>query len=264
MFIEHDFVKRELQFFSAEEGAEGPAVRRVQEWLCLHGNKVEVDGKWGRATSSALGHATLSPDPVRELTPRMWEHLILHLKFSLGLAGQSIREQLSHSDCAHDLDKFAPILVARMLKDYGAREVGGNNRGPWVRLFMKGSQGKNYPWCAGFVSTVMEIVDEEFCRSRVTVPWNWSSSGLYEEARKARRLVTWAQLKKDQDHPACIFLVRGGTTGHKHAGFAWGFDYENGVFETVEGNSNSVGSFDGQGVTTGTRNKDNKDFVRLD
>lgn len=256
-FSEKDFVKKELDFLPAKEGDSGFAVRRLQEWMCLNGHKVVVDGQWGPATSRALG--------VKKLTPVMWESGTRRMKSLLGMTtGQSIREQLNHVDCAFDLDKFAPILVARMFLQAEAREVGGNNRGPWVRLFMRGHQGNNYPWCAGFVSTVMEIVDEEFCKSRVTLPWTWSSSEMYETARKSGRLVTWNELSTSQDHPACVFLIRGGKTGHRHAGFAWGFDYDTGVFETVEGNSNSVGSFDGQGVTTGTRNKNDKDFVLLD
>ena len=37
----------------------------------------------------------------------------------------------------------------------GPREVGGDNRGPWVRAYMGGQDGKWARWCAGFVSTLL-------------------------------------------------------------------------------------------------------------
>ena len=35
-------------------------------------------------------------------------------------------------------------------------EIGGQNKGPWVRLYMNGHEGYDFPWCAGFVTFVMK------------------------------------------------------------------------------------------------------------
>ena len=34
-------------------------------------------------------------------------------------------------------------------------DVGGENRGPWVRLYMDGRDGKEWLWCAGFVCFIL-------------------------------------------------------------------------------------------------------------
>jgi hypothetical protein len=36
------------------------------------------------------------------------------------------------------------------------REVGGQNKGPWVRLYMQGNEGSDWPWYAGFVSIILK------------------------------------------------------------------------------------------------------------
>jgi hypothetical protein len=36
------------------------------------------------------------------------------------------------------------------------REVGGNNKGPWVRLYMDHHEGDEWRWCAGFVCFVIK------------------------------------------------------------------------------------------------------------
>ena len=45
----------------------------------------------------------------------------------------------------------AVIRVARQHIAEKPVEMGGNNMGPWVRLYMQGQQGKEQLWCAGFV-----------------------------------------------------------------------------------------------------------------
>jgi hypothetical protein len=42
------------------------------------------------------------------------------------------------------------VAYARQHLEEHPREVGGQNRGPWVRLYMGGNEGTAWPWCAGF------------------------------------------------------------------------------------------------------------------
>lgn len=35
-------------------------------------------------------------------------------------------------------------------------EVGGQNRGPWAHVYMKGNDGAEFPWCAGFVTFILK------------------------------------------------------------------------------------------------------------
>jgi len=34
-------------------------------------------------------------------------------------------------------------------------EVGGQNRGPWLWLYVQGHEGTDWPWCAGFVTFLL-------------------------------------------------------------------------------------------------------------
>lgn len=51
--------------------------------------------------------------------------------------------------------------------------VGGQNRGPWVRLYMKGHEGPDLPWCAGFVSFVTSQAAQAF-DTRLEIPYTVS------------------------------------------------------------------------------------------
>ena len=48
------------------------------------------------------------------------------------------------------------VMVARQHLRETPMEVGGQNCGPWVRLYTKGKEGEEYPWCAGFVSFIIK------------------------------------------------------------------------------------------------------------
>ena len=45
------------------------------------------------------------------------------------------------------------------------REIGGQNMGPWVRLYMDGREGAEFPWCAGFVCFVLAQACEAMGRA---------------------------------------------------------------------------------------------------
>lgn len=260
MFREHDFVKRESIFIPAKEGDEGQNVRRVQEWISLRGQKILVDGKWGPVTSRALFkavHTALTGGPgekIAKITPEVWKNTI-QAPFFLFTARMHISPVQPDS-----LDAVWQVL--RKATPCGIAEAGGNNMGPWVRAFMRGNQGSNYPWCAGFVSSVLEIAEDADAGFKRPFDYTWSSMQMVDFARKEKKLATWEGLERERPS-LCVFAVRGGRTSHQHVGFARAFDYEQGIFETVEGNSNSHASFDGGAVTHGTRGKENKDFILL-
>ena len=52
-------------------------------------------------------------------------------------------------------------------------EVGGQNRGPWVRVYMKGHDGAEFPWCAGFVTFILKQAAETL---GMTMPIQGSTS----------------------------------------------------------------------------------------
>lgn len=56
-----------------------------------------------------------------------------------------------------------PTMVSGYAKAHLAQhplEVGGQNPRPWMRLYMKGHDGAEFPWCAGFVSFILKQAAE--------------------------------------------------------------------------------------------------------
>src|SRR2546427_4017703 len=122
-------------------GDRGPSVRRVQEWLSLNGLQVKVDGDCGPATRAA----------VREFESR-------HGLSSDGEVGAKLFELLT-APMRAALARIEPggrplgeltIAYAQQHLAQHPREIGGQNRGPWVRLYMSGHDGEEWAWCAGF------------------------------------------------------------------------------------------------------------------
>ena len=48
------------------------------------------------------------------------------------------------------------VAYARQHLVQHPQEVGGENRGPWVRLYTQGREGEDSPWCAGFATFILE------------------------------------------------------------------------------------------------------------
>ena len=123
-------------------GASGPAVRRVQEWLTLHGLAVQPDGLFGPATHAAVRRfqraRRLTDDGI--VTPQLFTLLVAPMHNAIAPIS---RDGWSMADLT--------VAYARQHLAQSPREIGGDNRGPWVRLYMLGHEGATYRWCAGFV-----------------------------------------------------------------------------------------------------------------
>ncbi len=149
------------------------------------------------------------------------------------------------------------------------REIGGQNRGPWVRLYMNGHEGKSWAWCAGFVCFIIR----QACKSmEVSLPFavTYSTSQLRRNAKRKGILLTGAEVAAGKKpSPGAIFLQKGGETGWRHTGIVRRAGTE--TFRTVEGNTNDEGSAEGYEVCQRTRRyvrkstgKPGYDFVAFD
>lgn len=124
-------------------GAKGADVKRIQEWLGLNGRLVSIDTDFGPATQSAvkLFQTAKGLAATGVVDAATWTALVAPLSAALAdipVAG-----------------KTAGALTALWAQQQllsRPREIGGQNRGSWVRVYMDGNEGTNYPWCAGFVS----------------------------------------------------------------------------------------------------------------
>lgn len=127
-------------------GAKGMRARRAQEWLCLHSFGVRIDEDFGGITEQAVAGFQLAlglPESgVVDLVT--WEALVRPMK-------EAIAPVYPGDTSIHTA--FMAVLAQHMVAK--PREIGGNNRGPWVRLYMRGVDGPKQHWCAGSATSML-------------------------------------------------------------------------------------------------------------
>lgn len=234
-------------------GATGRQARLVQEWLSLQGFKVSVDGQFGPATEVAVrafqkARGLQTGGVVNGTT---FAALVAPMVAALAPINPGSRS-------------LGPLTLAYAKQHLAQspREVGGENMGPWVRLYMKGNEGMSQPWCAGFVSFCIE----QACRALgITPPFVLSASctTLANTARRSGRIVAEDALADPSVlPPGTLFVHRKSADQWSHAGLVEKATAE--WLTTIEGNTNDEGSREGFEVCRRTRGYDNMDFLLLD
>jgi hypothetical protein len=238
---------------SYKKSASGPYVRLIQEWLCFNGIGIVIDGEFGPATYSAVRKFqllnTLSVDGV-----------VGSITFSK-LIEPITRIQKSVSASTRPLNEIVSEYAQQHLREH-PREIGGQNKGPWVRYYMRGNEGPEWPWCAGFVSAIVR----QACKSlRIALPIKLSDScnELARSAREKNLFLSEMEVKaaRSKLQPGYIFLTRTRPDHWSHTGVV--IAVEKDVFHTIEGNTNDDGSAEGYEVCQRIRSYDAKDFIKI-
>jgi lysozyme family protein len=239
-----------------KEGAGGIGVKRVQEWLRIHGFAAPLDSDFASVTADQLKafQTSLGRPSSGELDEQTWELLTAPMRKALVKI---------ESAGAMPLDELA-IMIAKQHLGQKPIEIGGNNQGPWVRLYMAGRDGEDQLWCAGFVCFVVD----QACRElKIDMPFKRQVfvPTLVNDARATGRLVNAAELNTPQERrsklkPGYIFVVRDGAS-FSHTGFV--LSVNDARFDTVEGNTNADGGNDGANARQGSRPFAGNDFIRL-
>lgn len=237
------------------EGDKGIYVRRVQEWLSLHGWACACDGEFGPATKRAVmefqaHHHAMALGEVDEPT---YSTLVMPL--------------VRASAVPSIMEKTFGETVLRIAQQYHrehACEAGGDNRGPWQRHFARGRE--NQPWCQDFASTVWFDAARLFLTQGEKLPFALCDDNgvpssyvpwVVNEAKMASRFMTGGT--SDPIPPGSMFFVRGGSAGYVHVGLVM-VDNRDGSFKTIEGNTNTDGSSNGWEVAIRFRSKKSCDF----
>ena len=233
-------------------GNRGWPVRRCQEWLSLHGLGLEVDGHFGRATKFAIEQFQRKKDlPVSGRVNRAtFDELVSPLTYAMEQSGfgGSLRNKILYYALRH-LRKQP-------------REIGGQNRGPWVRFYMDGNEGPEWPWCAGFVSLIMEQACEELELELPITP-SVSCDSLAASAKGNNRFVAGrGRTAPDAVRAGDLFLNRRTPTDWVHVGVVR--QISESVMLTIEGNTNDSGDREGYEVCQRIRNYRSKDFILMD
>lgn len=204
-------------------GEKSSRVKEVQEWLYLQGYKVVIDSIYGRATKRAIEQFMEDDSYIDE---EITEGVVKDLTGPIN--------RLENDIIAMDAKTVADI--ARQHWQYSPKEVGGQNCGPWVRYYMQGKEGE--PWCAGFVSTVMKQFLRKIGKDRFFT-WHKSCYLMMESCKNAKWMV-------DNPSVGSIFFVMKKNGLPQHVGIIT--NIIEGVFYTIEGNTNDEGSREGYEV----------------
>lgn len=241
---------------SVKKGARGMAVRRVQEWLQFHGFGLVIDEDFGGVTKKRV-------QQFQEDRGLGTSGIVNAATFQ-ELVAPLLQVLTPISSANHTF----PTMVLEYAKAHLAQhplEVGGQNRGPWVRVYMKGHDGAEFPWCAGFVTFILKQAAETL---GMTMPIQGSPScdSLAAQGKEAglfmkESALTGENVSREYLSGTSIFLVRRSSTDWTHTGLATAFTRD--AFETIEGNTNDEGSREGYEVCSRSRGYKKKDFILL-
>lgn len=241
---------------NVERGAKGPKVTFVQEWLTLHNCGTAIDGDFGPATATAVRcfqkKSKLPQTGVVDTTT--FDALTTPVRTVLQPVAVGKKT----------LGELVVAYALRHVKQH-PREVGGQNKGPWVRLYMKGKQGASYAWCAGFVSFLLQQAADTLS-TKPPFGSTFSCDVLAGFGKRTSRFITEKEIASGATpletlSPGSLFLVRKKPGDWTHTGIVTAF--HNDHIETIEGNTNDSGSREGYEVCQRVRGYKKKDFIRI-
>lgn len=245
-----DSIERELTLESElSAGSRGTPVRRAQEWLSLNGQSLVIDGDYGPITMDLV--ADFQSVHRLPVTGRVNQDTFSALTAPL---------RRSLLPRASDTLNGAVLAHAQAHLDQRPREVGGENRGPWVRTYSSGHEGPSWQWCAGFVTFIMRQAAESL-GVRTPFAGSVSCDSLAAQAQMAGLFVSQGEARGRTIPPGSLFLCRRTESDWTHAGIV--SECRELMFKTIEGNTNQNGEREGYEVCARSRGYTDKDFILL-
>ncbi len=242
---------KELEFVkTTKRGEKSKQARLAQEWLCLNDFSVKIDGDFGPGTALAVTRfQTKAKLPVTgEVDEATWNALVAPMRQALQFVAPGSK----------NLRQMVVAYAERHLAQH-PREVGGENSGPWVRLYMKGLEGPPWPWCAGFATFILKQAADTL---GVTppLPQIFGCDSLAGQAEKQGFLL---RPKSPADYAkvaaGTLFLVRKSPYHWQHIGIV--AQVLGDAMVTIEGNTNDDGVPEGFEVCRRSRALKDRDYL---
>ena len=243
-------IRDEIEFLGEfGNGKRGNVVKRLQEWLSYHGHNLVIDSDFGPVTALNLRRFQTEKElPVSGRVDAASHAALIRPMLDVLEAPQT--GGLSF--------QAATLFHVRKHLAAGAIEIGGQNKGPWVRLYMDGRDGADQPWCAGFVRFILRQASETSGQAR-PINGHVNCDTLGDQAKAEGLYVSESELNKSMLTPGSIFLARASDGDLFHTGIVTHIGGSN--FQTIEGNTDEAGSPNGYRVFTRTRGYQNYDFI---
>jgi hypothetical protein len=244
----------EIEFGGSEIKRGAPKslqVQRVQEWLNLHGIGLEVDRDFGPATERCVKQFQKKqhlPETgvVDETT---FDRLVAPMRAALKPIPQN----------GKSLNQLI-VAYARQHIAQRPREIGGQNRGPWVRLYMDGHEGPDWLWCAGFATYPIKQAATELHKS-MPVLRDFLVANIAHDAKGRHHFLGLPNAsERRRIKPGSLFLERGARPSkYVHCGIVAAVNGD--TMNTIEGNTNDDGSSNGFEAIARTRGFNDMDFA---
>ena len=247
-----DWIRAEVEFTGeVSSGHRGMAVKRVQEWLTFHGFGLAIDSDFGPVTRRALESfqeraGLAATGVVDEKTANTLVEPMLRVLMQRPSASQTLNELILSYAQAHLAEH--PI------------ELGGQNRGPWVRLYMQGNDGESWAWCAGFAMFVARQAAESL-KTTLAIKGSFSCDSLAAQGQSAGVFLAERDVVAGDVPSGSLFLTRRTESDWTHTGLVTAA-FED-AFATIEGNTNDDGHREGFEVCARSRGYKDKDFILL-
>lgn len=214
----------------------------LQEYLTLAGYHLVLDGLFGHATAQAIYKYSFevlgAGYRTTVLTKYVWRKLTANMTFALSSRYDARK--------VSDINDLVVTFAKRHLKAK-AMELNMRNEGPWVRLYMQDHEGPKFPWCAGFVSFILQQALETQCRDLGDIDFEYLySCDLLAAWGNARHALFQHITPKTHVPPGSIFLVYRGHGDWVHTGIV--INKRDNCLETIEGNTNMAGVREGTAV----------------
>ncbi len=259
---EETWIKEELAFLGelglGAKDQDHNEVTRIQEWVTYFGFVTGIDGDFGPATEKAVRKfqgAKRLPE-----TGRVDEVTFRALTMPLvAVLAPPAPKPTTMSD--------AIVAFAKQHLSVHPIETGGPNCGPWVRFYMKGRQGEEWLWCAGFACTIVRQASE-LLGSKSPITYQVGCDAIAREAERLGSSFAGTDVIRDPTKarkitPGSLFLIRNQNNPGDwiHTGIV--IDADSHSFTTIEGNSNTAGGRNGFEVCQRERGYKQADFFLI-
>jgi peptidoglycan hydrolase-like protein with peptidoglycan-binding domain len=230
-------------------------VTKIQSWLTLFsminpnaGTATGTDGDFGPATEKAV----MNFQKAKGIT----QNGIVD-KSTFDLLCEPLKNAFEGSASGNNLRQLVVSTALNHLKHRPFELVikGQANSGPWVRAYMDGNEGTPWFWCMGFVQTIIDqaaaLQGKNF---KTLMPLTYSCDTVGTTGLNKGLLHRFTSVRNDPSivKPGDIFLLQKTSFDWIHTGIVTSI--RDGIFETIEGNTNDGGSNNGNAVMKRVRN----------
>ena len=230
-------------------------VEKIQAWLTLYamqnpnaGTATGIDGDFGPATEQAVKNFQRANGLTATgiVDNYLFDILVTPMKkaFENLITGNNLRELVVNVAKNHAQNNPYELVIRNQ-----------SNTGPWVRAYMDGNEGTSWYWCMGFAQTIIDqAASLQGKNFKNLMPLSYSCDTIGTTGLQKKILTRYQTARSNPSliKPGDLFLLQKSTYDWYHTGIV--INVHGDVIETIEGNTNSEGSSNGNAVLNKIRN----------